>query len=135
MKKEPGFITWINTGTIGEIPICLTVNLPYDRIVKHLKDGWLEGFEYKGVTKECLSNGSWLARIVTIEGRKYLYIHIPVKVNLKDPDHMVKLAHEVLHICQFYLPTFLDRDREYECEAYTHTYIMRQVIAKIKENT
>lgn len=134
MKKETGFITWINTGTIGEIAICLTVNLPYDRIIKHLKGEWLEGFCFKGTAKECLENGSWLARIVNIESRKYLYIHIPQKVNLKNPDHMVKLAHEVLHICQFYLPSFLNRDMEYEAEAYTHTYIMRQIISKIKEN-
>jgi len=45
-----------------------------------------------------------------------------------------KLAHEVLHICQFILPDILNRDREYECEAYLHTHIMMQCLNQIRGN-
>lgn len=43
-----------------------------------------------------------------------------------------KLAHEVLHICQFALPDFLNRDREFECEAYLHTHIMQQCLKVLR---
>lgn len=61
MKKETGFITWINTGTIGEVPICLTVNLNYEQILKHLKGDWKDGVEYQGTVKACMENGSRMA--------------------------------------------------------------------------
>lgn len=40
----------------------------------------------------------------------------------------IKLAHECVHICQFFLPDVLDRNKEIEAEAYFHTYIMQECI-------
>lgn len=48
-------------------------------------------------------------------------------------DEMCKLAHEVLHICQFYLPDVLDRDKEVEAEAYLHTHLMSQCLKLLRE--
>ena len=45
---------------------------------------------------------------------------------------MCTLAHECLHITQFMLPEILDRNREYECEAYLHTHIMEQALNKLR---
>lgn len=45
-----------------------------------------------------------------------------------DPHHMITLAHEVLHICQDFLPTYLDRNEEQEAEAYFHSYIMQEIL-------
>lgn len=42
--------------------------------------------------------------------------------------NMVTLAHELLHLCQEFLPTFLDRDVEHEAEAYFHTNLMNKII-------
>lgn len=48
-------------------------------------------------------------------------------------DEMCKLAHEVLHICQFYLPDVLNRDKEIEAEAYLHTHLMSQCLKLLRE--
>lgn len=45
---------------------------------------------------------------------------------------MCTLAHEVLHICQFYLPDVLDRNKEHEAEAYLHSHIMREALRIIR---
>jgi hypothetical protein len=37
---------------------------------------------------------------------------------------MRTLAHEVLHLCQEFLPNFLNRDEEMEAEAYFHSHVM-----------
>jgi hypothetical protein len=42
-----------------------------------------------------------------------------------NPENMRTLAHEVLHLCQEFLPQFLDRDEEREAEAYFHSYVMQ----------
>ena len=40
--------------------------------------------------------------------------------------HMTTLAHEMLHVCQEFLPQFLNRDEEAEAEAYFHSYLMEK---------
>jgi hypothetical protein len=47
-------------------------------------------------------------------------------------DEMCKLAHECLHICQFYLPDVLNRDQEIEAEAYLHTHLMSQCLKLLR---
>jgi hypothetical protein len=44
-----------------------------------------------------------------------------------NPAHMTTLSHEVLHLCQEFLPTFLDRNLEKEAEAYFHSYIVEKI--------
>lgn len=41
-----------------------------------------------------------------------------------NPENMRTLAHEMLHVCQEFLPQFLNRDEEMEAEAYFHSYLM-----------
>lgn len=48
-------------------------------------------------------------------------------------EHYIRLAHECLHICQFLLPDFLNRDKEIEAEAYLHSHLMRQCLAALKK--
>lgn len=43
------------------------------------------------------------------------------------PDNMRTLAHECLHVCQEFLPQFLNRDEEMEAEAYFHSYLMESI--------
>jgi hypothetical protein len=45
-----------------------------------------------------------------------------------NPGNMITLAHELLHLCQEFLPMFLDRDVEHEAEAYFHTNLMTKII-------
>jgi hypothetical protein len=49
-------------------------------------------------------------------------------LDFKNPNAVITVAHEVLHLCQEFLPTYLDRDEEHEAEAYFHTYIMKRII-------
>ena len=44
----------------------------------------------------------------------------------------IRLAHEILHICQFYLKDVLDRNKEIEAEAYLHTHLMTQCIQLLR---
>lgn len=55
----------------------------------------------------------------------YIVINRPFK---KTNEDYIILAHEVTHICQFILPSILERDREIEAEAYLHSHIMRQIL-------
>ena len=43
------------------------------------------------------------------------------------PENMRTLAHECLHVCQEFLPQFLNRDEEVEAEAYFHSYLMESI--------
>jgi hypothetical protein len=45
-----------------------------------------------------------------------------------NPSNVVTLAHEVLHLCQEYLPLYFNRDIEHEAEAYFHSFVMDRII-------
>jgi hypothetical protein len=56
---------------------------------------------------------------------------------LKDPfgftdEEFITLAHECIHLVQFRLKDVLDRDREYECEAYLHSHLMSQCLKALR---
>lgn len=59
--------------------------------------------------------------------KKLFYLIIKSDFKFTDYEYC-KLAHEVVHLCQFYLPDVLDRNKEPEAEAYLHTHIMDQVL-------
>ncbi len=40
----------------------------------------------------------------------------------------ITVSHEVLHICQFFLTDYLDRNEEAEAEAYFHDNLMREIL-------
>jgi hypothetical protein len=50
--------------------------------------------------------------------------------NPYSPEDMINTAHEVLHMCQVFLPTYFDRTLEMENEAYFHSNMMRQIYKK-----
>lgn len=127
---------YLNTG-IFPCTIMFSCGFDYDEIVGVLKDTsadeWLVGIENE---RELIDSGNWLGlkREIVKEGEKpcvYFYIIIKGDFDFSDYSYC-KLAHEVLHICQFMLPEFLDRDREFECEAYLHTHIMSQCLKQIR---
>jgi len=133
-KKKIKIIRTINTGIFDAL-ILLSVNFNYDELTKKIGKEWTEPIAND---KELINSGSWLAlsRIMeeTKTGKKfhYFYIIIPEMFDFSDK-HMVSLAHEVLHICQFFMKDILDMEREYECVAYTHTHIMKQCLKELRE--
>ena len=58
-------------------------------------------------------------------GEKMRMIILKYGFSPNNPENMRTLAHEVLHLCQEFLPTFFNRDEEMEAEAYFHSYIMQ----------
>ena len=54
--------------------------------------------------------------------------------DLSNPESMITLSHECIHICQRILPIYLNRDVEHEAEAYFHDYLMREAVRIVSEN-
>lgn len=136
-KKRVQSLGYLNTG-IFPATIMFSCGFDYSEIVKVLKKTkakeWLAGI--KGES-ELLNGNNWFGLkreiINTKTGKTVLLYYIILKNSFDfTDDSYCKLAHEVLHICQFMLPDLLDRDREFECEAYLHTHIMGQCLKQIR---
>lgn len=135
--KQYHGLRWLDFGIFyGGILFCH--GLTYEEILSDLTKvkvkNWKEALEY---SNKCKAISDWCAFKTSFkpdgesEEKHFYFIIIKNQFDFSD-DHYTKLAHEVLHICQFSLPDYLDRDREYECEAYTHTHIMMQCLKSIR---
>lgn len=139
MKNKKPFITWLNTG-IFHGNIMFSVGFSYEEINKNLTK--LKAWNWKlGISKdkEFIESGKNFAMKRTIykkatnENNKILFYVIFTDNFTFNDWHYCKLAHEVLHICQFMLPDFLDRNKEIEAEAYLHTHIMTQCLNSLRK--
>lgn len=136
--KQVKVLYWLNTG-IFPATIMFSVGFTYDEINKILSKK--KAFDWKlGISndKQLIDGGNNFSLSRTVYKKKddkdectLFYIIFKDCFKFNDYDYC-KLAHEVLHTCQFLLPRILDRDREYECEAYLHTYIMQQCLAILR---
>lgn len=133
-SKKESFkcLNWLNCGIFPPI-IMFSCGFTYDEIVTSLnktKTGkrWIPGFECE---KHLVKEAEWLAIKSTYNKRKYFYIYLKNPFDYSD-EHYSKLAHEVLHICQWTLPDLLVRERENEAEAYLHTHLMMQCLSFIR---
>lgn len=139
MKKAPAKIMEVIDMGIFPAKVLFVKGFTYEEAVKELTrqkcKEWKLGIS---TDKELIKEGTCLALSRLIEkGKeppiKLLYIFIP-SFNFSDYD-MCKLAHEVLHICQFAMPDFLDMEREFEAVAYVHTYLMRKCLKMLRGET
>ena len=94
---------------------------------------------YLGISQEeeLLGKGGNFGMSRTIEHPKHgevklYYILLTKEFDFSD-DSMAILAHEILHIIQFHLPDILNRNKEIEAEAYTHTHLMNQCLKLLRE--
>lgn len=135
--KSNRHIKWLNGG-IFPCMIMFSVGYKYDEIIAFLKrrkyNDWLAGLSDD---KAAIDGGKYFSIKRTVKNEKkhevtLFYIIITRQFDFSDWD-MCMLAHEVLHTCQFMLPDILNRDREFECEAYTHTHIMEQCLKIMRE--
>jgi len=136
------YIGWIDHGCYpGET---LFINgYDYDQTLKHLKkmrkkkgvnkkvmDCWIESVR---AHENTFRSNNWFCGICDVAPKdsdrfsKYTIISLTTGFKKCDFDY-TRVAHEVLHLCQFYLPDLLDRDTEVEAEAYFHTHIMGQIL-------
>ena len=136
--KSNKIIDWINFGIYPGY--CMfSVGFTFDEIMLHLKESegndrdlkdWISGIEDD---KALIDSGSNFGLKRTLENTKtgkvkhLSYIIFTDRFGFTDYE-MCKLAHEVLHICQFVLPDFMDVEREFESVAYTHTHLMSQCL-------
>jgi len=121
-----------------------SVGFPYEDLLKILKtkkysqegvNFWYEGLAHES---ELFSTGKWFALKRVIENKSkgleknLTYIIITEKFNYSDYDYC-KLAHECMHIEQFFMQDILDRDKETEACAYFHTHLMEQCLKIIRK--
>lgn len=138
-KKQLKVLHWLNTG-IFPAYIMFSSGFNYDEIIKMLKqkkaDEWLLGIDGY---EELIRESNYLAIKTNTqsktkgESKSLLYIFVMNGFDFTD-DAYCYLAHEVLHICQFFLPDVLRRDKENEAEAYLHTHIMQQCLKILRGN-
>jgi len=64
-----------------------------------------------------------------IEGLYFVVLRHPYDFS---DEAYITLAHELIHIVQFFAPTVFDRNTERESEAYLHTHLMRQCLAAFR---
>lgn len=130
-KVKNQSLGYLNTGIFPAI-VMFSVGFSHKEIVKVLKDTDAKDWR-KGIRGDLdlIEEAEWLAMKRLWKGKRLFYIILKDCFNFKDISYC-KLAHEVLHICQFVLPEMLERDREIEAEAYLHTHLMAQCLEQIR---
>lgn len=131
--KNIRFIQWLNFG-IFHGTVMFVYQWEYSDLTTHLKKtgakDWLLGIEGDNdlydkatylVMKREIYNKS------TGQSKNLLYLVLKKRFTFTDYE-FCELAHEIVHLCQFHLPDFLDRNREIEAEAYLHTHLMTQAL-------
>lgn len=108
----------------------------YEGIYRHFKktnQEWLGAIESKA--EDIRLNKNMASKVVmenlkTGETKTFFFIVFHECFDFTDYFY-AKLAHEVLHILQFYTPDVFDRNREIEAEAYLHTHLMMQALRNV----
>ena len=106
----------------------LLYNMTFGEIMLELNEGWRLGLEED---KDLIETGGnmLLKRVSTKQSYYYLILK---EFNFTDHD-MAVLAHELIHLCQFLLPEHnVELEKETECVAYFHTYMMNQVLTFLR---
>ena len=129
---ERKIITYLNFGSFPGV-IQFSSGFTYDEIMDTLKGKkhskyWREALKTE---KEFIDSGKYFAIKREIDGFQYFFLILTDQFDFSD-EHMIILAHEVLHLLQFNLPKLLNRDEETEAEAYTHSHIMRQCLNALR---
>lgn len=138
MKKSQKKITWFSTG-VFQVAILFVYRFSYEETISHLTK--IKATDWKlaiSNDKTLIDGANYIALKRTIENKKtgeektFFYLFIKNEFKFEDYDYCV-LAHEVVHLCQFILPDFLERDREIEAEAYFHTSLMQAVLKELRK--
>ena len=94
-----------------------------DEYVRFIEDnrGDLDGLDKDGGG---IGHGIYIYRESLENNCKLRMVILKYGFSPSNPDNMRTLAHEMLHVCQEFLPQFLNRDEEMEAEAYFHSFLM-----------
>lgn len=137
--KSDKMIYWLDTG-IFTATVMFSVGYKYEEIIAYCKKKKAIGWDIaisQDSDRRLIESGNAFGLKRTLENTKtgktvtYFFIILTEQFDFSDWA-MVTLAHECLHICQFMLPDMLDRDREYEAEAYFHSYLMTECLKRLR---
>lgn len=128
---------WFDTG-IFPATVMFVFGYTYDEMIAYCKkkkgDTWAMAMSED---RKLMETSNYLAMKRVLENTKtgksidHYVIKIQEPFTYTDYEY-AKLAHEVLHICQYLLPDILDRLKEHEAEAYLHTYLMRKCLSALR---
>lgn len=83
----------------------------------------------KAMDNTCTQQGHYNSgKLANSPNDTFRLLILKKELDFKNPNNVITVAHEVLHLCQEFLPRFLDRDDEHEAEAYFHSYIMTKIV-------
>lgn len=137
-KKSLKILHWLDHGIFPGSTLLIhgfTYDETFALLQKKKAFDWAAGIKFD---KEAIDGYNYAAMRRDVEnprtGEKKTCHYIYIKEQFKFTDYeYCKLAHEVLHICQFFLKDCLDRNIEIEGEAYFHTHLMMQVLKVIRK--
>lgn len=134
MKKSPkkkvskSKIRYINC-EVFPVTVMFSVKNRHAEIIKHLKkhkaSEWIAAID----GEEDFWNSTYMhaskrdIRTKAGKMKSFFFLQIRDDFDFSD-DMMCDLAHECVHLCQFIMPLFLDRNKEIEAEAYFHSFLM-----------
>lgn len=138
-KKTVKVLDFLDFGIFPPIAL-FSCGFSYDEITSLLKKkkakDWLLGIsDDKGLIDKAnyIACRRDIINQKTGEQKWLFYIILKGQFTYTDYEYC-KLAHEILHICQFALPDILTRDTEIEAEAYLHTHLMKQCLKTLRGN-
>lgn len=128
-------MTWLNFGSFPG-SVLFANGYEYEELIESLKrkkcTSWAKALmPSEGLVTQ--ADNLTIFQEMEEDGGSYQYFFLLIKrpFEFSDEEYCI-LAHEVLHLCQFHLCKVLNRDREFEAEAYTHTHLMKQAIAALR---
>lgn len=138
-KKTTKLLTGLSHG-IFPGATALLMGYTYEEALKDLSPDWRRCLDASDRSFFENSAGACLHREVIStdksgkESQRINYYFLILRdFNFTDKDFVI-LAHELLHLCQFFLPSVnVERDKEIECEAYFHTHMMTQALEEIRK--
>lgn len=118
--------------------LCFSCGFSYDEIIKHFaKTKAKEWAVAISLDKKMVDDGFAFGMERTCENiktgktQKFYFLILKEPFEYTDRQYCV-LAHELIHILQFYLPGVLDRNMEIEAEAYLHTFLMESCLKVLR---
>lgn len=136
-NKVTNCLYWFDTGIFNGT-VMFVYRYSYDELITELKkkkaDTWAMAISED---RHLMETSNYLAMkrslTNTKTGSSVDHYIIKIREPFKFTDYeYCKLAHEVLHICQYFLPDILNREKEHEAEAYFHTYLMQKCLAALR---
>lgn len=105
---------------LSEIQLFYKLKAEYVKFIEDNRED-LDGLDKDG---NGVGQGVYIYRKSLEKNCKLRMVILKYGFSPSNPEHMRTLAHEMLHVCQEFLPQFLDRNEEMEAEAYFHSYLM-----------